>query len=274
MLNSQLLYNGRATRQQKQRRQRKKSSLDILNKDFHVTSSDDDSSVDIENEYSANAQDDAKCTQDNFITLDNSNPNTITYKPDDDDTYWDDNEPELSSDSSLPLYKNSHVTVKDTAKAIMAMATEFNFPKSAVERILKVSKSILPTPNLLPTTHTAIIKKIGVVPSSSSKFYCNSCLQLCAIRSGQNFCVNDKCKLMNHSLRNRNISEVVTMDIKEQLKSIITRNISLFGNENLSEPFDINAGTYYKNSMALTNRWCTHSPLNEIFYVALFSFNS
>ncbi|CAF1627264.1 unnamed protein product, partial [Rotaria magnacalcarata] len=75
---------------------------------------------------------------------------------------------------------------------------------------------------MLPTTLTSILKLFHETSTTSSKFHCNLCLKLCTLRSGR--------KLFNKVLRNRNISEVVTFDIKQQLKSITARNISLFGN--------------------------------------------
>ncbi|CAF4295705.1 unnamed protein product, partial [Rotaria magnacalcarata] len=83
---------------------------------------------------------------------------------------------------------------------------------------------------MLPTTLTSILKLFHETSTTSSEFYCNLCLKLCTLRSGRKLCINEKCKLFNKVLRNRNISEVVTFDIKQQLKSITARNISLFGN--------------------------------------------
>ncbi|CAF4859119.1 unnamed protein product, partial [Rotaria socialis] len=204
-------YKPRSNRQQQQRRHQKQASSHILNNiDYYSILSDNDSILDIENECSIGAEENTTCTQDDICYSHDSNSYTITYKPDDDDFYWNENLTDSSSDSSSPLYENSYVSVKTAATTIMSMAIELNFPKSAVERILKVFKLFLPTPNLLPTTYSAIIKTIDVMPS-----------------------------------------EVVTLDIKKQLKSIITRNISLIGKTELMQPFDINAGAQYKASTTL-----------------------
>jgi hypothetical protein len=135
-------------------------------------------------------QQDTMSVQDNEASTDYSNANTLTYKPDDHDTYWNKNsiDVDLSVDLSLPLYNNSHISVKTAATLIMPMACGFNFPKYVLERILKIFKSLLLTPNLLPTTHTSIIKALGVKPISSCEFYCNSCYELCTIRTGRKFC--------------------------------------------------------------------------------------
>ena len=88
------------------------------------------------------------------------------------------------------------------------------------------------------------------------------------IRSGKKYCATENCKLVNQSLRNREISEVVTMDIKHQLKTIITRNISLFGNMDFFQPFDINFGSLYKKSSALHNE-LNKTSSNTIYPITL-----
>ncbi|CAF1530795.1 unnamed protein product [Adineta ricciae] len=97
------------------------------------------------------------------------------------------------------------------------------------------------------------MKLIGVTPISSSKYYCNVCNSLCGIWGGQKFCENKKCNLFNQSLQNRNVTEIVTLYIKEQLKSILTRNISLLNEKELSQPYDIDSGAFYKKSMISLN---------------------
>lgn len=254
MFSSQVSCISRASRRREQRQKKKEALLNILSPiDSYVTSSDDDLVPDAEDECAMDVQQDTTCMQDSESSIDYSNANILTYKPDDHDTYWKENsvDVDLSMDLSLPLYTNSHTSVKAAATAIMSMACKFNFPKYVVEGILKIFKSLLPTPNLLPTTHASIIKALGVKPISSSKFYCNSCYELCTIRAGRKFCENVQCELMNQQLRNRNISEVVTLNIADQLKSILSRNIDLFNKNELFPPFDINNGTFYKNSMML-----------------------
>ncbi len=65
MLNAQVPYNSRASRQREQRRQKKEVSLNILNHiDFYSTSSGDDSIPDDENESAVDVQQDAMHAQD------------------------------------------------------------------------------------------------------------------------------------------------------------------------------------------------------------------
>ncbi|CAF2017072.1 unnamed protein product [Rotaria magnacalcarata] len=275
MFNSRMPYIARVRRQQQQRRKKRKASLDILhNSDSYVTSSDDDLFMNYKAEHPINTHEDTtyeniardnnirKVTvskPDGLLQPNDLNANTVTYisNCDDDDgdnnIDWNENLVDLSPDSSLRLYENSHMSVKAAATSIMSMAIEFNFAKNVIEKILKVIKSFLPTPNMLPTTLTSILKLFHETSTTSSEFYCNLCLKLCTLRSGRKLCINEKCKLFNKVLRNRNISEVVTFDIKQQLKSITARNISLFGNNKFAEPFDISCGSYYKEMMILLN---------------------
>jgi hypothetical protein len=226
--------------------------LDIINNiDSDIISSDDDSIVGIQNERLVNDQDGVECTPDHVSASNYPNFNYTTYKRDDDDTYWNESLNNLSIDSTSPLYKNSCVTVKAASVGIMSVAIECNFPKSVVEQILKVVKSFLPVPNLLPTTYASVMKAIGTKSLSSSRYYCNSCNQLCTMRAQRKFCENNKCGFNNQSLRNHDISEIVSLDIKEQLKSILGRNMSLFDNPELFPPSDIKSSRSYKESTQL-----------------------
>ena len=209
MLNSQLSYVARTSRQQRQRRKRRKTSLDILNNvGPHIQSSDDDMTMnstavhpintDENSTHENNTHEYTTFDQGELLLSDYLNSKIAAYisESDDDNTDWNGN----LVDSSLPLYENSRISVKAAATSIMSTAIEFNFPKFAIERILKVIKTPLPTPNLLLITFTSILKSFGATVATSSKFYCNSCLKLCTSRHGQRFCENEKCKLVNKAL--------------------------------------------------------------------------
>ncbi|CAF4472622.1 unnamed protein product [Rotaria socialis] len=242
MFNAQAPYVARANRQQQQRRKKRKDTTrENIARDNNIRK--------------VTASKPEELLQSGYL---NSNTSTFisNYDDDDDDDDnidWNENLVDLSADSSSLLYENSHISVKAAATSIMSMAIEFNFPKNLIERILKLIKTLLPIPKLLPTTLASILKLFDETPATFSKYYCNLCLKLCTLRAGCKLCQNDQCKLFDKVLRNRNIIEVVTLDIKQQLKSIITRNISLFGNNKFVEPFNISCGTYYKEMMVLSN---------------------
>ena len=230
MLNSQSLYvnrDNRVIRQKKKRHQKRNASLNILNKDeSYVLSSDDNSTVNDATDNSKQAFDDEASLQGESLQANDSDLHLLSYRSDSDgdhdDSDFNENLVNIYNDSSLPLYHNSHVSVKSAAKTILSMAAEFNFPKVVINKMLNMFKTLLPTSNLLPTTYASIVETAGIKPVSSSKYYCNFCLKLCSIQRGKKVCDNEKCILANRALKSRNISEVVTLDIKEQLKCIIT----------------------------------------------------
>ncbi|CAF1649567.1 unnamed protein product, partial [Adineta ricciae] len=248
-------YAGRACKRQEKRRQQKKALLDILNNiDSDTTSSEDESILDTQNESSAHDQQSNQCRSGDVTAASYPNINLPTYKPDDDDdTYWNEKLTDWTFDPTSSLYENSRVSVRAAAVSVMSIAIECNFPKSVVERLLKILKSLLPVPNSLPTTHASLVKAIGVASTSSSRYYCNSCDELCIARSQYKFCENHKCQVYGRPLRNRDISEIVILDIKDQLKSILRRNMSLFSNAELFPSFDITSGKCYKEHVTSAN---------------------
>lgn len=251
-----------AYQQKNKRLQRKIDALNILGEiDFEeVSSSSDDD--DVNNSSCAIIDDidegliDIDCDSPDEITNNHRfNLNAIQYEPDIDDNYYNENQSNPVLDASPPLYENCSISVKAAATAILSIAVEFDFPKIAVERILKTLKSFLPLPNALPTTQKSLLTTIGVKSTSSSKYHCNSCQQLCSIRSGKKYCDNQACEFNNKSLRNNQISEVVTMNIQEQIKSIIGRNIFLFNNQEYFPPTDIKSSSFYHELSSPTSNF-------------------
>ena len=251
MFNSTNSYCDLSIEQKNQRIQEKITTLNILanlQSDSSSSSSDDDQIVDDTN-------------QDEPSQSSHSNNNSISYEPDKDDNYWNDDLMDSFFDPSPLLYENSCVSVKAAALDIISIAIEFNFPKIAVERLLKLFKSLLPMPNVLPTTYPSLMKTVDAKSTSTSTYYCNICSYVCSIRSGRKYCLHDNCPRKNQPLRNCEISEVVTMDIKEQIRSIISRNISLFNNDKYFPPFDIKSRSFYRMSAKSTNQSHTLSNL-------------
>ena len=252
MLTSQSPYTGRACKRQNQRRQQKKALLDILhNIGSDATSSEDESMVGTQSEQSD--QHTAQCRSDDASPTSHLNINPTTYKPDDDDTYLNENLTDSTFDPTSSLYENSRVSVRAAAVSIMSIAIECNLPKSVVERLLKILKPLLPVPNSLPTTYASLVKAIGVTSTSSSRYYCNKCDELCTVRSQHKFCENNRCQAHGRPLRNHDISEIVTLDVKEQLKSVLRRNMSLFSNTELFPSSDITSGNCYKEHVTSAN---------------------
>ncbi|CAF1533169.1 unnamed protein product [Rotaria magnacalcarata] len=108
-------------------------------------------------------------------------------------------------------------------------------------------KSILPTPNRLPTTFRQILNIYGKTPSSIENFYCNNCWTLIKKKGGQQICTNTNCLSYNLQLSKRQVTEVVTTNIREKVQSVVRRNLSLLtDNDNLFPPFDIPSGDRYQ----------------------------
>lgn len=113
---------------------------------------------------------------------------------------------------------------------------------------MRLIKSILPAPNKLRTTFKQILKIFGKTSSFITKFYCNSCLTLTTNKNGNPYCTNSTCALANLQLSKRQLTEIVVLNIREKLKSIIQRNFSLFsGHDELFPAFDIPSGTRYQS---------------------------
>ncbi|CAF1241136.1 unnamed protein product [Rotaria magnacalcarata] len=112
-----------------------------------------------------------------------------------------------------------------------------------------IIKSILPTPNKLPTTFRQILKIFGKSPTFVTKFYCNSCLTLTTKQNGQHYCTNSTCSLADLQLSKRQLTELVTLNIREKLQSVVRRNLSLFSShEELFPAFDIPSGARYQST--------------------------
>lgn len=253
MLSTEALYIDKAARQRAQRRQRKKACMLVLNKFDHneSSSSTDDDSMNSNNNnssYDMIDQEELSFAEDDTLLNNYEDCYGSTHKLNHDNSILDEDFTQLSFDTSLPLYNDSPLSVKATAISIMSFAIDFNLSKVMVEGLLKLLKSFLPVPNLLPTTYCSITKVVNSTPDTSSKYYCNTCYTLCTERAGKKFCENAKCTFKNNSLKNRNISEIIVLDLKSQLKRIISCNSLLFSNDDYLPAFDINSGLQYQKT--------------------------
>ncbi|CAF4070044.1 unnamed protein product [Rotaria magnacalcarata] len=150
-------------------------------------------------------------------------------------------------DSSPPLYERSNITTSETVTQLMKFCIKSNFDKQQVVKMMCLLKSILPTPNRLPTTFRQILNIYGKTPSSIENFYCNNCWTLIKKKGGQQICTNTNCLSYNLQLSKRQVTEVVTTNIREKVQSVVRRNLSLLtGNDNLFPPFDIPSGDRYQ----------------------------
>ncbi|CAF2156229.1 unnamed protein product [Rotaria magnacalcarata] len=170
----------------------------------------------------------------------------------------DDDQCNFKYDLSKPLYDTARITVKKATSELMNFAVESNSDKSTTIRLFKLVKSLLPTSNILPTTYTTIMKSLEQLSLSQSKYYCNGCTQLCIMRKNKKICDNRDCAFSRLSLKSHQISKIVELDLATQLKTIISRNFSLFFNEQkLSQDFDVPHGRQYQSFPTSKNQKIT-----------------
>lgn len=154
------------------------------------------------------------------------------------------------SNPKAPLYDGCLTSSQSAAKLILSLAVEFNLPQSTIDSLLTIIKSLLPIPNLLLTVYDGIMKSpVNDFGHYTIKYFCNHCNPPCLINSGKTRRRKERCSFMNKMLASRDMNEIViTFDLKNQLKSIISRNQSVFGEVKDFKPFDIHSGLYYQDS--------------------------
>ncbi|CAF4603020.1 unnamed protein product, partial [Rotaria magnacalcarata] len=68
-------------------------------------------------------------------------------------------------------------------------------------------------------------------------------------QNGQHYCTNSTCSLADLQLSKRQLTELVTLNIREKLQSVVRRNLSLFSShEELFPAFDIPSGARYQST--------------------------
>ncbi|CAF1259558.1 unnamed protein product [Rotaria sordida] len=168
------------------------------------------------------------------------------YVPDNYDSIDSDTGNSIPYDSSPPLYEYATITTNEAVNCLMQFFIKSNFDKNKVIKMMRLIKSILPSPNKLPTTFRQILRTYGKIPSSIEKFYCNNCFTLTTRKNGQHYCNNTSCRFRSSQLSKKEVTEIVIVNVREKLQSIIKRNFSLFtGSEKLFPSFDIPSGERY-----------------------------
>ena len=149
-------------------------------------------------------------------------------------------------DNSSLLHSRVSITVNEAVNRLMQYFIQSNFDKSKAITLMRLIKSILPSPNKLPTTFRQILRIYSQVPSSIEKFYCKNCFTLTTRKNGHHYYSNTDCCLSSSQLSRKEVTEIVIINIKEKVQSIAKRNFSLLtGNEKLFPSFDIRSGLRY-----------------------------
>ena len=148
----------------------------------------------------------------------------------DDDLVDEAAEVETLSDDSPPLFLDSAHIIHEAIGSLMQFAISASMDKYRTDQLLKLVKSLMPTPNQLPTRHSQILEQFGRCTMFSTKYlcrYCNSSVIACSEGRNRKKCSNPLCDSSRSPLRSNEMTEIVTLDIRSALSSILTRNIAL-----------------------------------------------
>jgi hypothetical protein len=232
--------------------EKRKRRLQRLGKNAHY--SDISSSSEDENDYIQDTQYTASTTNDTSLVLDDDLCGYNEYHDDEHDNTKTSNDIEDDPlDRSPPLYSNSKLSSMKSMKLLLdLLISDINLDKRNMLRLLKLIKFILPQPNTLPTTWKSILKLFGQTNLSTTIFLCSLCHQQCGKTTfNTKFCRNEACLRSKRTLRTNEIIELVHLDVRNQLKLIINRNINILTkNEDYFPASDISAGSFYQTTIS------------------------
>ncbi|CAF3656548.1 unnamed protein product [Rotaria sp. Silwood1] len=157
-------------------------------------------------------------------------------------------------DHSPPLYDGCRFSTIKSVKMLINFFCRINLDKQNTINLMKLIKLILPIKNTLPTSWKCIMKLFGKTNFSSTMFFCSKCFNECEkTRFNTKTCMNDNCYLSKRTLKTNEIVEVVNLDIRSQMKSIITRNINLLTQSyDLFPPSDVTSASLYGTTISNT----------------------
>lgn len=182
----------------------------------------------------------------------NSNPaNEANYCDDDfDNNHLIDNHM-IFLENSPQLFEGSSISVYEAIHRLSSFCLDANMNKSSVVRLLRIVKSILPQPNLLPTGWKSIMKTLGFTSSSKKTYLCSKCYQQCVSSSnGEKKCCNPECPRYHRTIKRFDIVELIHMDIRSQIQQIMIKNYSFLNQTCLYPRTDICYGDDYSHSNA------------------------
>ena len=153
---------------------------------------------------------------------------TSRYEEDDDANEWV-NIDENDYNNSRPLYNGSSINVDEAIHRITSFYLGANLDKQKVTSLLRLIKSLLPQPNHLPVTWKRIDKSMGRVSSMTTTILCSDCYQTChGHANGRMCCFNPNCDTSFRQRRSTELIEIVRFDIRNQIQSVLNRNIAVF----------------------------------------------
>ncbi|CAM4879652.1 unnamed protein product [Rotaria socialis] len=244
MSNTNQIYTKRVLHQRLHRDKQKEQYEQTVNSDSDCSSN---STVDkLDDIYFELSDDESIISPLNQFQNDDYGENR--YLPDNDDNISMNDDTLFQHNNTFSLYEQSPVSTGEAVGRLMKFCINSNFDKKKVVTLMCLIKSILPSPNKLPTTFRQILNVFGKTPSFIAKLYCNNCWALTTTKNNQQYCTNSSCTLSDSQLSKRQATEVTTLDLREKLQSIVRRNFSLFtGHDELFPSFDIPSGNRYQS---------------------------
>ena len=182
--------------------------------------------------------------------------------PVEEDSSWTTNEHALANqkpskeeeptDESPSVYLHSSYTVNQVINYVLQFILDVHLDKRRTDQLLRMIKSIIPCPNKLPSRLSKVLKLLGHCSTFSTKYLCLHCdnllIQSDVFRHHVS-CPNNLCPSFRSALRSNEITEIVTLDIRAALSSIVNRNIELFQKDGclFPEADPIHFRTYQQN---------------------------
>lgn len=151
----------------------------------------------------------------------------------DDESQWTDlNDNEVND--KRPLYYGSSISVTDGSRHVATFYLNANLDKQKVTALLRLIKSLLRQPTILPCTWKSVNKFGAHFSSSSTTIHCSDCYELCTtISGGRKSCTNPNCATSLRQRRSAEIIEIVRFDIRSQIQTVMKRNIDFLNKSHL-----------------------------------------
>ncbi|CAF3119373.1 unnamed protein product [Rotaria sp. Silwood2] len=164
-----------------------------------------------------------------------------------DDNEWHDDDDDQYEDDSRLLYNGSSITVSSAIRLISKFYLNINLDKQKINGLLRLIKSLLPKPNLLPSTWKTVNKALRNFTPSLTTYLYTDCYKSCDINTNRfKFCVNLNCKTSFRQRRSHELIEIVRFDIRSQIQAIMYRNFDVLNKSHLFPLSDICFGEWYQ----------------------------
>jgi hypothetical protein len=209
---------------------------------------DDSSNDDSDLSLLQRQQEDSEVKIDNTIDYNHVPSSSYTGYIKEDVEWISEDEDEYEEDAR-PLYNGSSITLSSAVRFISAYYLNASLDKQKINSLLRLIKSLLPKPNILPSTWKSMNKALGHDLPNLITFLCCDCNQPCdTFGVAAKSCVNPNCKTSFRRRRSNEIIEIVRFDIRRQIQTIMSRNSAIINQSHLFPPSDICFGEQYQHT--------------------------